>query len=56
MGLSIGTESVKSEYAELHEALMKMLVHHLQILSVVKLIGMTPKLVWIKSEVSLNLD
>ena len=29
MGLSIGTESVKSEYAELHEALMKMLFHHL---------------------------
>ena len=45
MGLSISTKSEKSEADKKHGALMKMLLHHMQILAVIQAIGMVQKMV-----------
>ena len=41
MAMSIGTNVEKSDADKMHGALMKMLLHHVQILVVIQSIGMT---------------
>eukprot|EP00828_Plagiopyla_frontata_P015280 TRINITY_DN1983_c0_g1_i5.p1 TRINITY_DN1983_c0_g1~~TRINITY_DN1983_c0_g1_i5.p1 ORF type:complete len:1215 (-),score=232.86 TRINITY_DN1983_c0_g1_i5:94-3738(-) len=56
MAMSIGTNVEKSDADKMHGALMKMLLHHVQILVVIQSIGMTQKSMQIKDEMNTNLN